>query len=144
MSVSRYVGGYVPFSRTSKFNKQANKQTSYTSVMENTMVGSVESLYEDLETTGLEEHLNRLKDEVRMRKVSQDALRGELSEQTAMNEHLANDKRVLEVNIATIFNTACRESQRKDRDIEELRLANMSLKEENKRLREEVKALSRS
>jgi hypothetical protein len=39
--------------------------------------GYVESLYEDLETTGLVEHLNRLKDEVRMRKESEDAPRKE-------------------------------------------------------------------
>jgi hypothetical protein len=93
-------------------------------------------LYGDLEQSGRAEDIYRLKAELVQHQKRETSLQTELSEVKTQLIAVIEDKRILEKNISTIFNTATMEMTRKDREIDELRLQVLDLKEKNRYLRD--------
>ena len=79
-----------------------------------------DALYEDLETNGLKEALKRMESTERKLEKKNVALKKELDVAQSQVKSLSQEKKILETNILSIWETANVEICRKDKRIKEL------------------------
>jgi chromosome segregation ATPase len=99
-------------------------------------------LYGDLLDSGLQEEIQRLKQELVASRKSEQALKADVVDMKKQIDSLLDDKNILEHNITLLFNTATLESSRKTKEIAELRMEVIELRDKNRNLLSKLDELS--